>query len=1427
MTNEEKLVDYLKWTTAELHQTRQQLRDLQEEKQEPIAIVGMACRLPGGVRSPEQLWDLVADERDAISSFPTDRGWDLENLYHPDPENHGTSYVRAGGFVYDAPEFDAEFFDIGEREAPAMEPQQRLLLEVAWEAVESAGIAPHTLRSSATSVYSGVMYHDYASRLSTIPKGLLGYVGNGNAASLASGRVAYTLGLQGAAVSLDTACSSSLVAMHLAARALRQGECSLALAGGAAINYTASAFQVASSQRQLAPDARCKSFADSADGMVYAEGVGLVLLERLSDARRNGHRVLAVIRGSAINQDGASTGMAAPNGPAQQQLIRDALADARISASDVDVVEAHGTGTAFGDSIELQALLSTYGKDRPTDDPLLLGCIKSNIGHTQAAAGIASVIKMVQAMRHRTLPPSLHIDRPTRLVSWRSGAVRLVTERADWPARERPLRAGVSSFSASGTNAHLILEQVPENEGEAPEASRDAAQASLPAAATPASVGGVVPWLLTARGAPALAGQARALAEQLAAGADGASPTDVGWSLVTTRTAFEHQAVVIGADHSELAAGLEALATGRAHPAVVGPGAVRPGAATRAAGKTVFAFGGAGRQRPGLGAELYERFPAFARAFDEVCDAFSGWLEHPLRDVALATDPAHTELAGTTPYALAARLAVQVALARLMQALGIKADAVIGAGGGEIAAAQVAGVLTVSDACALVIAEAGGPDRLRQATERMDFRQPTLPVLSAHTGEPMNEHVTTANYWATSQRVQTAGRVVGALAGASIVVDLGPEPLLGAKPLPGAAPTQAPAAALVVSAMTPERPEVRALTHAVARLHLSGAAVNWQTFFDGGPTPRSVPLPTYAFQRRRYWLDNEPVAKAPVVETPADTGFWDAVERADPQALAQAIGATGEQGALLREALPALAAWRRQRQWQYRIGWRALADAVDPRLLGRWLVVTPPQPPKGAAPSDTARGAAPDTVIAAVIDALRKRGADVAEVGMAWAAGPAAELVQRLTEAAAGRPVAGVLSLLAADPPPATDERATHNGTGSATASYDGRSPALAPTVALADALERARIEAPLWVLTRGAVSIGAGDPPARPEQAPLWGLGGALAAERQRRWGGMVDLPVRFDDRAGRRLAAVLLAPHGESEVALRSDSAFARRLVRQAPGPAAPHGSALRGTVLVSGSGSTIGGYAARWAADFGAEHLLLVDRAAPDDALVAELTTTGTRVSAIAADLADPAGLDRVTRAIPADAPLTAVLHLASDLRHEAARLEAARIEATWADTVGAAKNLCALSRAHEVSAFVLCSSVAGVLSGPGLGNEAPAHAYVSALAQECRDQGVPAVSVCVGAIGASDTAIGAAKQLRGNGIAALPGHAVASILRQALAAQTPAMVIADIDWAWVAAHATELGVRQLFADVPEFQPSAAPDDAAAAAAEAEPLTVPALS
>ena len=692
MASEEELRDYLKWVTANLHDTQQRLREVEEQAREPIAIIGMSCRYPGGVRTPEDMWELVATGSDAMSDFPGDRGWDVMARFF------SASSTAQGAFVYDAAEFDAGFFGMSPREAVATDPQQRLLLEASWEALERAGVDPGSLRGSQTGVFAGASWSGYSTALSLLaPKGADGFGLTALAGSVISGRVSYTLGLEGPAVTVDTACSSSLVALHLACQALRAGDCTLALAAGVAVMCDPGPFSEFSQQGGMAADGRCKSFAGAADGIGWGEGAGVVVLERLSDARRHGRRVLAVVAGSAVNQDGASNGLTAPNGPSQQRVIRAALANAGLSAGDVDAVEGHGTGTVLGDPIEAQALLATYGRAHPPEWPLWLGSVKSNIGHTAAASGVAGVIKMVLALQHATLPATLHVDVPTPHVDWSAGHVRLLTEAMPWAASGRPRRAGVSAFGVSGTNVHAILEEAPpeDNDSDTPGDGTGVAVVGSGTAAQPLLGWAVTAWLVSGRTVAGLQAQAGRLAGWVAA-RPGLEPADVARSLAVTRSAFEHRAVITGASPEELAAGLTAAAAGEPRAGTV-TGSVPPGTGP---GRTVFVFPGQGGQWAGMGRELMACCPVFAARLAECARALAPYTDWSLADVIAGAKgaPGLDRVDVVQP----ALWAVMVSLAAVWEAAGVTPDAVVGHSQGEIVAACVAGILSLEDSARVV-----------------------------------------------------------------------------------------------------------------------------------------------------------------------------------------------------------------------------------------------------------------------------------------------------------------------------------------------------------------------------------------------------------------------------------------------------------------------------------------------------------------------------------------------------------------------------------------------------------------------------------------------------------------------------------------------------------------------------------------------------
>jgi acyl transferase domain-containing protein/NAD(P)-dependent dehydrogenase (short-subunit alcohol dehydrogenase family)/acyl carrier protein len=911
----QEVVEALRTTLKERDRLRRENQLLRAGATEPIAIVGMACRYPGGIASPEQLWEFVAAGRDGISGFPTDRGWDLERLYNPDPENPGTSYVREGGFLTEAGEFDPEFFSISPREAIFMDPQERLLLESCWEALEDAGVDPLSLRQTQTGVFAGVGERIYGPAA-------------GLTSSIVSGRVAYALGLEGPAISIDTACSSSLVSLHLAAQALRQGECTLALAGGVTMLSSPGTFITFSAQRGLAPDGRCKSFAEAADGTAWAEGVGMLTLERLSDAQRNGHEVLALLKGSAVNQDGASNGLTAPNGPSQERVIRQALANAGLTSQDIDAVEAHGTGTTLGDPIEAGALLATYGQER--DEPLRLGSIKSNIGHTQAAAGVAGVIKMTEAIRRGVLPKTLHVDAPSSKVDWEAGDIELLTESREWEANGRPRRAGISSFGVSGTNAHLILEEAPRTP--APSEEQGADEDKAPGATLPTPT--LLP--LSAKAEGALPEAAERLATHLSENPD-LDPTDIAYSLITTRSTFEHRAVALGEDREELIASLTSLAKGEESPSLAK-------GSTRTTQKPVFLFPGQGAQAQGMALDLIDASPAFAAQIQACEQALAPHVDWSLSEVLGEEDAKWLDRLDIVQPAL---FAVMVSLAKLWRECGVEPQAVVGHSQGEIAAAHIAGALSLEDA-ALIIANRGkamakiagaggmlsvslrpkelgkytepyaervslaainGPaslvlsgdpealDRIQEACEADEIRAQRIavdyaahssqieeleqellgvfapiepkatqiPLISTVTGEQIEGSELGAQYWYRNLR-QTVllEPVLRSLLedGKRAFVEIGPHPVLAF----GAQETiedslDDPSGAILLSTLRRDEGGAKRFALSLAEAHANGIAIDWSSFFQGSGAKR-VPLPTYPFQRKRYWLPALPAAGA-------------------------------------------------------------------------------------------------------------------------------------------------------------------------------------------------------------------------------------------------------------------------------------------------------------------------------------------------------------------------------------------------------------------------------------------------------------------------------------------------------------------------------------------------------------------------------------
>ncbi|HEY3710251.1 MAG TPA: SDR family NAD(P)-dependent oxidoreductase [Amycolatopsis sp.] len=1383
---------------------------------DPIVIVGMSCRYPGAVRSPEELWELVSSGRDAIGGFPDDRGWDLDRLYDPAGLRPGTSSTRSGGFLADAADFDAGFFRMSPREALAADPQQRILLEVSWEAFEAAGIVPGSLAGTSTGVFIGASSSDYASLLSEASRSE-GFVLTGNTGSVMSGRISYTFGLEGPSLTVDTACSSSLVALHMAAQALRLGECSLALAGGVAVLSEPSMFVEFSKQGGLAADGRCKSFSEDADGTSWAEGAGMLVLERLSDAWRHGHRIVATLRGSAVNSDGTSNGLTAPNGSSQQRVIMAALDGAGLSPSEVDAVEAHGTGTALGDPIEAEALLATYGQDR--EHPLWLGSIKSNFGHAQAAGGVAGVIKMIMAMRHGELPRSLNVGTPSSQVDWSAGSIALLAEPVAW-AGDAPRRAGISSFGISGTNAHVIVEEPPERE-------RVPARPRL------------VPWLVSAKTEAALSAQIDRLTS-FAESNPGLTALDIGYSLVTNRSTFGHRAALL--------------------PGRDGVREIARGAAT--GGPLAVLFTGQGSQRLGMGQELHALFPAFAEAFDAVSAHVDAGLDCPLREVLWGEEK---DLLDQTGWAQPALFALEVAVFRLLESFGVRPGFVAGHSIGEIAAAHVAGVFSLADAATLVVARGrlmqalpdsglmvsvqanetevrpllaghegtvsiaavNGPDAVvisgaadsvsaivatfeaqgrktkrlpvshafhsplmepmlaefRAVVEGLDPRPPALPVVSTATGALADaELLCSADYWVrhAADTVRFADAVTALRdAGAAGFLEVGPDGALSAM-----ARQSLPADAAVIPALRRDRGEEDSIVAALAGLHVLGTHVDWPGFFAGSGA-HCVDLPTYAFQRERFWPERG--SAAATADSGTDDRFWATVEGSDLDELA---GDLGVAGSALGEVVPALSAWRRKRRekskmdsLRYRETWLPLQESPAPVSLGAWLVVVP-------------QVLAEDFWAASVVEAMGP-----AAVRLDVDGTERAELTAGLQDSVIDG-LAGVVSLLAF----------AESGA--------------AATAGLLQALGDAGVTAPVWAVTRGAVTTGRADPLEAVSQAGVWGLGRVAALEYPRSWGGLIDLPEVLDERAARRFAGVLgHADTAEDQVAVRSSGVFGRRLV---PAPIVDEVTAWSpaGTVLITGGSGALAAHVARDLAARGAPHLVLASRRGEDapgaQELRDELTELGARVTICACDISDRDAVRELLAGLPGEFPLTAVVHTAGVLDDGVLdALTPDRFDAVFRAKVTSALVLDELTRDLGLEVFALFSSIAGSVGSPGQGNYAAANAVLDAIAQRRHADGLVATSIAWAAWaggGMADEARVEERSRRLGGSLLEPGLAAAT-LSQVVTESAATAVIADLRDPMLLTALLGLRPGRLLSELPEARRVLEADEQAPGPAGAE--------
>ncbi|HEU4577828.1 MAG TPA: SDR family NAD(P)-dependent oxidoreductase [Polyangiaceae bacterium] len=1343
----------------------------QTSTEEPIAIIGIGCRFPGGVTDPESFWSLLERGVDAITEVPRER-WDIEQWYDADPDAVGKMTTRWGGFLSDLESFEPGFFGISPREAPSIDPQERLLLETSWEALEDAGIRPATLMGSDTGVYVGLCGTEYQQRLMADAEAIDAYSVLGTAHSTIAGRLSYWLGLKGPNLPVDTACSSSLVAVHLACQALRNAECRLALAGGANVLLSPEGTVYFSRLRAMSPTGRCHTFSADADGYVRSEGAGIVVLERLSDAVRNGHRIFATIRGSAVNQDGRSNGLTAPNGPAQQEVIQQALRRGGVAPSQIGYVECHGTGTPLGDPIEVQALAAVLSEGRSAEQPVVIGALKSNLGHMEGAAGVAGLIKAALTLQRERIPKSLHFARPNPHIAWADLPVRVAEQELEWARNGAPRFAGVSSFGISGTNAHVVLEEAPQRE--APPAPRQRAAELV---------------LLSAKTARSLDLAAGRWKEYLELHPE-LSLSEIAFSSVTTRSLLEHRLAISASSRSALLEALHATSQGKMAP-------VRRDEAASPRGKLAWLFTGQGAQQLGMGQALYAEWPAFRQAFDAVCEQFDAELQIPLRDVMwTAPGSAMAALLDETAYTQPALFVLEWALACLWRSWGVEPELLLGHSIGGITAAAVAGVFSVEDAVRLVAARArlmqglpkggamlavlaseseirsmldphteaisvaavNGPlsvvlagrepelfdlgarlesqgkqvrrlavshafhsalmdpmlEPFRKLAGAIQYQPPRIPLVSDSLGALASSEVATPEYWVRHVRDTVRfsdGLNALARAGARTFLELGPRPTLTAlvsacvrEPEP-----------LLLASLRPPRPEPQALLDALGGWVARGGHVDWNGVFPSGG--RAVSLPTYAWQRERYWIERRATGPG------RSTDFHASVE---------------------------------MESWFHGLLWREIsAPTSAARAGGRWLVL----------------GDSPEA--ARVRDALVALEKD--------ASLHAIESVSAIL--ARGEAIEGLIHVLGDEPAP---ELAM-----------------LAVQGILASSLSSLRA----WWVTRGAVGTSPEDPPTRISQSAAWGVGRTIALEQPKNWGGLVDLADgTLSDTEAQRLASVVLGGTREDQLAVRGDRLLAPRVVRQSLSTAGRLRVSGSGTVLITGGFGALGLQIARWLIRRGAKHLVLVSRQGPVTAdaeqAIAEFRASGAEITIAAAAVEDRGAMMRVLDAIPAERPLSSIFHVAG--MNDQTRLDKLRSDRlAW---VLAPKRegtlvLDELTRGLQLEAFVCFSSIAGVWGAGGQAAYAAANAFLDAWAHQARAAGRPAFSIAWGPWAGGGMADATARaQLERRGLFAMDSGGAIQALERVLSDVPTHKVIVRVDWQLFRRGFEAWGPRPLLQELP---------------------------